>query len=99
MDGLFLISRRRWWELVNNTVIESHLSVTSGSSRERTWTTHLIDRDSNDCAISPPPFRRYKMNLNEIDILIRERSHVPVAFMGMFQTLSKTSSNSAGSSL
>ena len=47
MDGLFLTSRRHWWERVNNTVIEFHLSETSGSYR-------LIDRDANDCAISPP---------------------------------------------
>ena len=36
-------------------MIEFHLSVTSGSSRERTRAAHLIDRDANDCAIPPPP--------------------------------------------
>ena len=40
---------------VNNTVTESHLSVTSGSSRERTRAARFIDKDANDCAISPPP--------------------------------------------
>ena len=35
-------------------MIEVHLSVTSGSSRERTRAARLADRDSNDCAISPP---------------------------------------------
>ena len=55
MDGLFLTSRRHWWEQVNNTVIESHLSVTSGSSQERTRAARFIDRDANNCAISPPP--------------------------------------------
>ena len=55
MDGLFLTSRRHWWERVNNTVIESHLSVTSGLSRERTRVARFIDKDANDCAISPPP--------------------------------------------
>ena len=54
MHGLFLTSRRHWWERVNSTVIESHLSVTSGSSRERTPAARFIDRDANDCAISPP---------------------------------------------
>ena len=54
MDSLFLTSRRHWWEQVNNTVIEFHLSMTSGSSWERTRSARLIDRDSNDCAISPP---------------------------------------------
>ena len=49
MDGLFLTSRRHWWERVNNTVIEFHLSVTSGLSRARTWTAHLTDIDANDC--------------------------------------------------
>ena len=33
---LFLTSRRHWWERVNNTVIEFHLSVTSGSRWART---------------------------------------------------------------
>ena len=54
MDGLFITSRRHWWERVNNTVIESHLSVTSGSSLAQTWTVRLTDRDANDGAISPP---------------------------------------------
>ena len=51
----FLISRRHWWKQVNNTVIEFHLSETSRSCQARTRTTHLTDRDANDCAISPPP--------------------------------------------
>ena len=55
MDGLFLTSRQHWWEQVNNTVIESHLSETSGSSKAQTRTARLTDRD--DCAISPPPGR------------------------------------------
>ena len=55
MDGLFLTSRRHWWEQVNSTVIEFHLSNTSGSRRVRTRIARLADRDSNDCAISPPP--------------------------------------------
>ena len=55
MHGLFWTSRRHWWERVNNTVIEFHLSVTSGSSRARTRIAHLVDRDANDCAISPSP--------------------------------------------
>ena len=54
MDGLFLTSRRHWWERVDNTVIESHLCVTSGSSWARTLTARLIDRDANDCDISSP---------------------------------------------
>ena len=61
MDGLFLTSCRHWWERVNNTVIESHhahLSVTSGSSRLRTRTARLIDRDANDCAISLSPLKK-----------------------------------------
>ena len=48
MDGLF------WWERVNNTVIEFHLSITSGSRRTRTQIARLVDRDATDCAISPP---------------------------------------------
>ena len=59
MDGLFLTSHRHWWERVNDTVIESHLSMTSGSSRERTRAARFIDRDANDCAISPPPISWY----------------------------------------
>ena len=57
MDGPFLTSRWHWWEQANNTVIESHLSVTSGSSRARTQTARLTDRDANDCAISPPQLK------------------------------------------
>ena len=55
MDGLFLTSRRHWWERVNNTVIEFHLSNTSGSRWAQTRIAHLVDRDANDCAISSPP--------------------------------------------
>ena len=55
MDGLFLTSCRHWWEQVNSTVIEFHLSNTSGSRRVQTRITHLVDRDANDCAISLPP--------------------------------------------
>ena len=51
----FLTSRRHWWEQVNSTVIEFHLSNTSGSRRARTRIARLVDRDSNNCAISPPP--------------------------------------------
>ena len=54
MDGLFLTSHQHWWERVNNTVIEFHLSVTSGLSRARTQIARSIDRDVNDCAISMP---------------------------------------------
>ena len=53
--AFFLTSRRHWWEWVSNTVIESHLSMTSGSSGAQTRTARLIDRDANNCAISPPP--------------------------------------------
>ena len=56
MDCLFLTRPRHWWERVNNTVIEFHLSETSGLSRKRTRTAHLLDRDANDCAIPPPSF-------------------------------------------
>ena len=54
MDGLFLTSRQHWWERVNNTVTEFHLSVTSGSGRPQTQIARLVDRDANDCAISLP---------------------------------------------
>ena len=57
MDGLFLTSRWHWCEQVNNTVIESHLSLTSRLRRARTRTARLTDRDANQCAISPPPQR------------------------------------------
>ena len=57
MDGLFLTSRQHWWEQVNNTTIEVHLSVTSGSRQVRTRIARSVDRDDNDCAISPPPLR------------------------------------------
>ena len=40
---------------MNNTVIEFHLSKTSGLSGKRTRTARLVDRDANDCAIPPPP--------------------------------------------
>ena len=59
MDGPFWTSRRHWWEQVNNTLIEFHPSMTSRSSRERTRAARLIDRDSNDFAISPPPRTEY----------------------------------------
>ena len=55
MDCLFWTSRRHWWEQVNSTVIEFHLSNTSGSRRVRTRIARLVDRDSNDCSISLPP--------------------------------------------
>ena len=67
MDGLFLTSRRHWWERVNNTVIEFHLSVTSGSRRARTRIACLVDTDANDCAI-PPPHRHNKYFKSYIDI-------------------------------
>ena len=54
MDCLFLTSRRHWWEQVNSTVIEFHLSNTSGSRQARTRIAHLVNRDANNCAISPP---------------------------------------------
>ena len=62
MGGLFLTSRRHWWERVNNTVIEFHLSETSRSCRAQTQTARLIDRDANDCAISPPRERNWKIS-------------------------------------
>ena len=46
MDGLFLTSRRHWWERVNSTVIEVHLSETSGLRGERTRAARLVDRDA-----------------------------------------------------
>ena len=55
MDCLFFTSRRHWWERVNSTVIEFHLSNTSGSRRARTRIARLVDRDSNDCDISLSP--------------------------------------------
>ena len=64
MDSLFWTSRQYWWERVNNTVIEFHLSETSRSSRERTRAARLIDRDANDCAISPPPAKLDKNNFH-----------------------------------
>ena len=47
MDNLFLTSRRHWWEQVNSTVIEFHLSETSRSRRARTRIARLLDRDAN----------------------------------------------------
>ena len=55
MDGLFLTSHRHWWERVNSTLIEFHLSETNGLSGERTRAARLVDRDANDCAIPPSP--------------------------------------------
>ena len=55
MDGLFLTSRRHWWEWVNSTLTAYHLSETSRSYRARTWMDRLADRDATNCAISPPP--------------------------------------------
>ena len=88
MDSLFLTSRRHWWEQVNNTVIESHLSVTSGLSWARTQPTGLTDRDTNDCAISPHPlgaFIRHTSNKVRVihDLLwsagSSENDFIPVA--------------------
>ena len=45
MDRLFLISRHHWWERVNNTAIEFHLSETDHTEREpgRTaWQTETL---------------------------------------------------------
>ena len=45
MDGLFLTTCRHWWERVNNTVIEFHLSETDRTGREpgRTaWQTETL---------------------------------------------------------
>ena len=50
----FLTSCRHWWEQANSTVIEFHPSITSGSRGAQTCIARLIDRDANDCAISPP---------------------------------------------
>ena len=55
MGGLWWISRRHCREHVNNKLIEFHLSNTSVSRRARTRIVRLVDRDANDCAISPPP--------------------------------------------
>ena len=54
MNGLFVTSRRHWWERVNSTVIEFHLTNISRSRRTRTRIASLVERDANDCAISPP---------------------------------------------
>ena len=54
MDALFLTSRRHWWEQVNSTVIEVHLSNTSRSTRAQNWIARLVDRDSNDCYFPAP---------------------------------------------
>ena len=72
MDGLFLTSRRHWWEQVNSTVIEFHLSITSGSRRAQTWIARLVDRDSNNCAISLPRAGDPHMYRNETDITVAE---------------------------
>ena len=53
--AFFWTSRRHWWEQINSTVKEFHLSNTSGSRRAQTWIARLVYRDSNNCAISPPP--------------------------------------------
>ena len=55
MDSLFWTSRQHWWERVNNSVIESHLSERSGSYWARTRMDRVVDKDATDCAISPPP--------------------------------------------
>ena len=61
MDYLFLTSCRHCWEQVNSTVIEFHLSNTSGSRWARTRIARLVDRDANDCAISLPPQISWKL--------------------------------------
>ena len=38
MDGLYWTSRRHWWERLDNTVTEFHLSETSGLCGAWTWT-------------------------------------------------------------
>ena len=65
MDGLFLTSRRHWWERENNTVIEFHPSNTSGSRWARTRIARLVGREANDCAISPPQ-KVWKVQLSAI---------------------------------
>ena len=61
-----LTSHQHWWE----QMIESHLSVTSGSGFVRTWTTRLTERDANNCAISPPPVRMEILAIKEAEVLI-----------------------------
>ena len=79
MDGLFWTSRRHWWEQVNNTVIEFHLSITSGSRRVQTRIARWVDRDTNDCAISRPASKGFKKILFYCDepihrLTIKKRS-------------------------
>ena len=90
MDGLFLISRQHWWERVSNTVIEFQLSITSGSSRARTRIACLVDRNANDCAISPPLYqhelwriqhngeKQYSMDMQEMRLYEHRQLHIPL---------------------
>ena len=69
----FLTSRRHWWERVNYTVIESYLSVTSGSSRAQTWTAGLTDRDAITTVLFPRPqcswYNLYRYSIMKIHVL------------------------------
>ena len=73
MDGLCWTSRRHWWEQFNNTLIEFHLSETSGSCWARTWTACLTDRDTNHCAISPPPCNNCQLYKNTNNCITKPR--------------------------
>ena len=75
MDGLFLTSRQHWWEQVNNTVIEFHLSVTSGSRWARTRIARLTNRDANHCAILLPPVSKVTDQTFKRHILVLSRCY------------------------
>ena len=65
-------------------MIEFHLSNTSGSRQARTRIARLVDRDANDCAISPPPGWT-------IDDLVRDQSRDDdiAAFIAMKKVFDK----------
>ena len=67
MDSLWWTSLQHWWEQVNSTLIEFHLSETSGSCRAWTRMASFTDRYANHCAICPPPTLMWnKKNISEI---------------------------------
>ena len=85
MDGLFLTSRRHWWERVNSTLIEFRLSETSGLSGERTRAARLVDRDANDCAIPPPPI--YSGRLlpgNKVSVFVESGFVIKSTYLSLF---------------
>ena len=65
-------------ESIASTLIEFHLSETSGSYHVRTWTDLVADRDATDCAISPP------QHLYRVNVYVKVFTMYPKSYLHNF---------------